>query len=97
MLKSLDTDVSISNSIARVCLTQVYYNPGNQPIETEYFFPINDLGIFDSFVAIYEDREVHGVIKKKEEAKEEYEKGVQQGHLMGYAEIKEKTPDIMKV
>jgi hypothetical protein len=31
----------------------------------DYTFPINDLGVFDSFVAVFEDREVKGVIKEK--------------------------------
>jgi len=72
-------------------------NKIDKPINTEYTFPINDLGVFDGFTAEFEDRVVKGVIKKKEEAKKEYEEGVKQGHMMGYAEIKEKTPDIMVI
>jgi hypothetical protein len=97
VLKALNTDVQITNSIARVTLTQIYVNRVNGPINTEYTFPINDLGVFDSFTATFENRVVKGVIKEKEKAKEEYEEGVKQGHMMGYAEIKEKTPDIMQV
>ena len=96
-MKSLKTDVKINDSIARVCLTQVYHNPTKNALETEYFFPINDLGIFDDFTAIYKERVVNGVIKKKDVAKKEYQEGIKEGHLMGYAEIKEETPDIMKV
>jgi hypothetical protein len=36
-------------------------------------------------------------MKKKDKAKEEYKKGVQQGHFMGYSEINKKNPDIMVV
>ena len=96
-LSDLNTNVEITNSIARVTLTQVYVNRVNGPINTEYTFPINDLGVFDGFTAVFEDRVVKGVVKKKEEAKQEYEEGVKQGHMMGYAEIKEKTPDIMVI
>jgi hypothetical protein len=55
------------------------------------------LGVFDDFVAVFENRVVKGEIKEKEKAKKEYDEGVKQGHMMGYAEIKEKTPDIMQV
>ncbi len=96
-LSDLNTNVEITNSIARVTLTQVYVNRVNGPINTEYTFPINDLGVFDGFTAVFEDRVVKGVVKKKEEAKQEYEEGVKQGHMMGYAEIKERTPDIMVI
>ena len=72
----METDVQIMNSIARVTLSQVYENTRDTAIETEYLFPVNDLGVFHSFQAVYQDRVVNGVIKKKEEAKKEYEEGV---------------------
>lgn len=97
MLVSLDTEVEINNSIASVTLTQVYHNPSDKVIDTEYLFPVNDLGIFDDFEAIFEGRLVKGVIKKKDEAKKEFKEGVKKGHMMGYAEIKEDTPDIMEI
>ena len=66
-------------------------------INTEYTFPINDLGVFDDFVAVFENRVVKGVIKEKEKAKKEFDEGVKQGHMMGYAEIKEKQKDVMEI
>ena len=49
----------IFNSIAKVNLTQVYHNNyKNIAIDTEYCFPINDLGVFNDFTAIYENRVV---------------------------------------
>ncbi len=51
--------------------------------------------MFDTFVAVFKDKEVQGVIKKKEQAKKEYKEGKKAGHFMAYAEIKDKTPDIM--
>ncbi len=66
-------------------LSQVYVNTRNSAIETEYYFPANDLGVFHSFKAIYQNRTVKGVIKKKEEAKKEYDEGIKKGHMMAYA------------
>ena len=40
---------------------------------------------------------IHGVIKEKEIAKQEFNEGVKQGKTMAYAEENEKFPDIMKV
>ena len=57
-------------------LSQVYENTRKNAIETEYYFPVNDLGVFHSFQAVYKNRTVKGVIKKKEEAKKEYDLGV---------------------
>lgn len=74
---SLDIDVKINNSIAKVTLTQVYQNTRNNAIDTEYLFPVNDLGVFDSFQAIYKDKTVNGVIKKKDQAKKEFKLGVE--------------------
>ncbi len=92
LLKALDTDVQINNSIVRVELSQIYENTKPFPIETEYYFPVNDIGVFDTFVAVFKDKEVQGVIKKKEQAKKEYLRGKKAGHFMAYAETKEKTP-----
>jgi hypothetical protein len=40
---------------------------------------------------------VKGIIKEKEEAKREYEAHKEKGDLVAYSEIKEDTPDIMKI
>ena len=78
-------------------MTQVYQNHSSSPVETEYLFPVNDLGVFSKFKAIFKNRVVHGQIKEKEKAKKEFKEGVEQGHMMGYGAIEEKTPDIMKI
>jgi len=68
-----------------VKLSQVYENTSNTAIETEYLFPVNELGVFHSFKAVYENRTVKGIIKIKEEAKKEYDEGIKKGHMMAYA------------
>ena len=65
ILQELETEVEIFYSIAKVCFTQVYYNPGDTVLETEYLFPINELGVFDKFTAEFEDKYINGVIKEK--------------------------------
>jgi hypothetical protein len=40
---------------------------------------------------------VKGLIKEKEEAKKEYKENLEKGNLVAYSEIKEESPDIMKI
>lgn len=72
MLVSLKTHVEIKNSIASVTLIQVYHNPSWYAVDTEYLFPVNDLGVVDKFEAIYEDHVVSGIVKEKNKAKKEF-------------------------
>jgi len=96
-LKSLHASVSIVNTISRVKYTQNYYNDSDNVIETEFFFPISSDACFDSFEATFNDTTIRGVIKKKEQAKEEYKEAIAQGRTAAYSEINEETGDIMKI
>ena len=75
-LKSLHASVSIVNTISRVKYTQNYYNDSDKIIETEFFFPISSDACFDSFEAKFNDTTIRGLIKKKQEAQEEYKEAI---------------------
>jgi len=96
-LKSLDISINIIHNTARVFYTQVYYNEANTLLESDFFFPISPDACFDSFEAKFNNTTIKGVIKKKEEAKEEYKEAIAQGRTAAYSEINEETGDIMKV
>jgi len=96
-LKSLDISINIIHNTARVFYTQVYYNEANLLLESDFFFPISPDACFDSFEAKFNNTTIKGVIKKKEEAKEEYKEAIAQGRTAAYSEINEETGDIMKV
>ena len=96
-LKSLHASVSIVNTISRVKYTQNYYNDSDKFIETEFFFPISSDACFDSFEATFNDTTIRGVIKKKQQAQEEYKEAITQGRTAAYSEINEETGDIMKI
>jgi len=53
-------------------MTQTYLNTYDSYIETEYYFPITPGFCFISFEAEIDNKTVKGVIKEKEEAKQEY-------------------------
>jgi len=96
-LKSLHASISIVNTISRVKYTQNYFNDSDKIIETEFFFPISSDACFDAFEATFNDTTIRGVIKRKEQAKEEYKEALAQGKTAAYSEINEETGDIMKV
>ena len=96
-LKSIDISIQILHNVATTTYTQVYQNNDNNLLETEFFFPISPDACFDSFQAKFNDTTIQGVIKKKEEAKEEYKEAIRKGQTAAYSEINENTGDIMKI
>jgi len=96
-LKSLDISIKIVHNVSRVLYTQEFYNDDAVNLEVEFFFPISPEACFDSFEAKFKDTVIKGVVKEKEQAKEEYKQEVALGNTAAYAEINENTGDIMKV
>jgi len=96
-LKSLHASIYIIHNISKVKYTQNYLNDSDKNIKTEFFFPICSDACFDSFEATFNDTTIRGVIKKKEQAQEEYKEAIAQGKTAAYSEINEETGDIMKV
>ena len=94
-LRHMDYQVSIAGSIAQVRLEQHYENPLDALLELEYMLPIEPSACVTSFKAIFDDHEIVGMIKEKQAAKEEYQKGFQQGRQVAYGEINERSRDIM--
>lgn len=93
-LTKVDIDVEPT---AKVRFTQPYFNSTDSLLETEYFFPIPSNARFDSFSAKSQDLTIKGVIKKKEEAQEEYKENLEKGNTVAYSEILTENPDVMKV
>lgn len=96
-LNSLTYDVSINGALAEVTLTQDYSNPETVPISLNYQFPISNKLVFSKFEAEYQGKKIKGKVKAKEEAKKEYEDNVKKGNTVAYADIYEKTKDIMNL
>lgn len=53
--------------------------------ETEYYFPLDEGVCLQEFIAKYGDKEVKGIIKKKEDALKEYENSKREGQVVSYA------------
>jgi len=96
-LKSLDVSACIIHNVAEVTLTQVYQNKSATLLECEFFFPISPEACFNSFEARFGHAVLKGIIKEKEQAREEYKEALEKGHMTAYSEINADTSDIMKV
>lgn len=78
-LKHTDVKVDISGFIARVKVTQTFYNPYDDKIEAVYVFPLSNTGAVDSMTMLVGDRRIIGQIKKRADARAIYEAALRQG------------------
>jgi len=67
-------EAQISGFVARVNVIQTFVNPFPKPIEAVYVFPLPHDAAVDDMTMTIGKRVIKGIIKKKEEAREIYEK-----------------------
>ncbi|MBF0545234.1 MAG: AgmX/PglI C-terminal domain-containing protein [Candidatus Riflebacteria bacterium] len=72
-LKSTSADVKIAGVIADITVSQVYKNEGKKPIEAIYVFPGSTRAAVYGLKMTIGTRTIVAQIKKKEEARQEYE------------------------
>lgn len=80
-LKHTSVTAKISGYVSRVTVKQTFANPFKDKIEATYTFPLSETGAVDSMVMKVGNRVIKGSIKKREEAKEIYDKAKAQGHV----------------
>jgi Ca-activated chloride channel family protein len=78
-LKSTTADVNISGVISDVTVTQVYKNEGDVPIEAIYVFPASTRAAVYGMKMIIGKRAISAEIRKRDEARMEYEKAKNEG------------------
>ncbi|MFZ2956504.1 MAG: VIT domain-containing protein [Candidatus Ozemobacteraceae bacterium] len=78
-LKSSAADVKIAGVIADINVSQVYKNEGKKPIEAIYVFPASSRAAVYGLKMTIADRTIVATIKKKEEARQEYEDAKRHG------------------
>lgn len=83
-LKHIDYAIDIVNGLAKVSLTQTYFNPLDCFLELQYSFPIDPKACLYSFQAKFDDQLLVGRVKEKEEAKKEYKDALQSGQQVAY-------------
>lgn len=94
-LTRVDIDVEILELVGQVTITQEYFNSEEQSVEAIYEFPLDEKASVCEFKAIIEDRSIFGVVKEKQEARNEYNKAIQQGQTAALME--QDKPDIFQM
>jgi Ca-activated chloride channel family protein len=78
-LKSTSSDVDISGVIADIKVTQVYKNEGSKVIEAIYVFPASTRAAVYEMKMTIGERVIKANVKKRDEARRDYEQARQQG------------------
>jgi Ca-activated chloride channel family protein len=78
-LKATSAAVNISGVIADVKVTQVYKNEGKRALEAIYIFPASTRAAVYAMKMTIGERVINAKIKKRDEARQEYEQAKQQG------------------
>lgn len=81
-----DMDVTVSGSVARVRVTQAFRNTSSRWMEATYLYPLPQDGAVDSLKMVVGERVIIGKIKKREEARQIYEKAKASGRKAGLVE-----------
>jgi hypothetical protein len=96
-LLTLQSNVLVEGPYAHVEYIQIYHNSYSRPLETRFYFPRTDSSIFYHFEATFQNKTIIGHISEKEAAKREYQRNVQRGNTVAYAERNAQTPDVMEI
>lgn len=80
-LRHTSVDAEISGPLARVTVTQDFENTSQEKIEAIYTFPLPSKSAVDDMTMTVGDRVIKGTIKRREEAREIYERARRQGQV----------------
>jgi len=78
-LRHTGVEAEISGPLARVTVTQDFENTSSEKIEAVYTFPLPSQSAVDDMTMTVGDRVIKGTIKRREEAREIYERARRQG------------------
>ena len=78
-LKHTDVEAEVAGFIARVRVTQVFYNPLDEKIEAVYVFPLPHKAAVDDMTMVIGQRQIVGVIKRRAVARQIYEEALARG------------------
>ncbi|MCB1616404.1 MAG: VWA domain-containing protein [Pseudomonadales bacterium] len=94
-LKENLADVELNGYIARVELTQVYRNAGNEPINATYIFPGSTRAAVNGMTMTIGDRKITAKIKEKEEAKQVFNAAKKAGKSASL--LSQKRPNVFSM
>jgi len=91
-LKHTNVEAEISGFVARVHVTQTFYNPLDEKIEAVYVFPLPHESAVDQMTMIIGQRSIVGLIKRRAEARQVYEYALKTGKTA--ALLEQERPNI---
>ncbi len=94
-LKSTSALVNISGVIADVRVTQVYKNEGKRPLEAIYVFPASTRAAVFGMKMTIGERVIEAKIKKREDARREYEQARDRGQSASLLE--QQRPNVFQM
>ena len=91
-LDQIDVTATVTGLSAQTTLSQGFVNPYDVPLEATYVFPLPDRAAVTSMRMEAAGRVVEGVLKERQQAREEYDRAIQAGQRASIAE--EERPDV---
>ena len=89
--------MKIIGSLAKVKLTQKYFNPLANPLEIEFRFPMEPNACLYNFKATFGDKVLVGRVKERNQATQEYQQAIAEGKEAAIATINEQSKDIINL
>lgn len=93
-LKQTRVKGRIDGGLARVTVTQEFFNPSKSAIEAVYVFPLPENSAVDDMTLHVGDRTIRGLIKKRDEARKIYEQARNRGYSA--ALLDQERPNIFR-
>ncbi len=94
-LKATSAQVNVAGVIADVTVTQEYQNEGKNPLEAIYVFPASTKAAVYAMKMQIGERTIQAKIKKKQEARQEYEQAKQAGQSASLLE--QRRPNVFQM
>jgi Ca-activated chloride channel family protein len=94
-LKSTGAEVHIAGTIAQVQVTQVYQNQGDSVLEAIYIFPLSTKAAIYRMRMTVGERVIEAKIKKRQEARQDYEKARREGRTASLLE--QQRPNVFQM
>ena len=81
-----EVGIRVTGMVARTRLTQSFRNPGSEPVEGVYVFPLPEKAAVDHLQLRIGEREIEGVIRDKAQARGAYEQAKREGRKAALVE-----------
>lgn len=94
-LRAMEITGRITGLVSEVALRQTFINTFEEPMEATYIYPLPSRAAVTSFRLEVAGRIVEGVIKERQEARQEYDQAIQQGHRAAITE--EERPGVFSM